>query len=55
LRHRVHQSIMKCDQEIRRDMYNSITLVGGTTLIKNLNECLRMEVTQLAPVGTLRK
>jgi actin-related protein len=55
LQHRVYQSIMKCDQEIRRDMYNSITLVGGTTLIKNLSERLRMEVTQLAPVGTRPK
>jgi actin-related protein len=55
LHHRVYQSIMKCDQEIRRDMYDNITLVGGTTLIKNLNERLRTEVTLLAPVGTKPK
>ena len=55
LHHRVYQSIMKCDQEIRRDMYDNITLVGGTTLIRNLNERLRIEVTQLAPVGTRPK
>ena len=52
IHHKVFQSIMKCDQDIRKDMYSKILLVGGTTLLPGLKERLRKEVLGLAPVGT---
>jgi actin beta/gamma 1 len=55
LHHKVYQSIMKCDQDIRKDMYDNIILVGGNTLFPGLKDRLRLEVQHLAPVGTRPK
>jgi actin-related protein len=53
--HKVYQSIMKCDQDVRKEMYDNILLVGGSTLLPGLKERLRKEVQALAPVGTRPK
>ncbi len=29
-----YQSIMKCDVDIRKDLYNNVVLSGGTTMFK---------------------
>lgn len=49
----IHQvmfdSIMKCDIDIRKDLYKSIFLSGGTTMIPGLSERIEKEVIALAP------
>ena len=50
--HKVYQSIMKCDQDIRKELYDNILLVGGTTLVSGLKDRLRRDVQSLAPLGT---
>ena len=44
-----YQSIMKCDVDIRKDLYNNIVMSGGTTMYPGIPERLNKEVTQLAP------
>ena len=40
---------MKCDVDIRKDLYNNIVMSGGTTMYPGIPERLNKEVTQLAP------
>jgi len=42
-------SIMKCDVDIRRDLYNNIVLSGGTTMFPGLADRMLKEVQALAP------
>jgi len=44
-------SIMKCDVDIRRDLYKNIVMSGGTTMFKGIPERLEKEIKQLAPQG----
>jgi len=43
------QSIMKCDVDIRKDLYANIVMSGGTTMFTGMSERLQKEVTSLAP------
>jgi len=43
------QTIMKCDVDIRRDLYANIVLSGGTTMFGGIAERMTKEVTLLAP------
>eukprot|EP00357_Protocruzia_adherens_P036318 CAMPEP_0115005318 /NCGR_PEP_ID=MMETSP0216-20121206/19782_1 /TAXON_ID=223996 /ORGANISM="Protocruzia adherens, Strain Boccale" /LENGTH=377 /DNA_ID=CAMNT_0002371585 /DNA_START=73 /DNA_END=1206 /DNA_ORIENTATION=- len=43
------QSIMKCDVDIRKDLYNNIVLSGGTTMFTGIAERMNKEVVALAP------
>ena len=43
------QSIMKCDVDMRMDLYASIVLYGGTTMFQGIGERLTKELTALAP------
>jgi actin-related protein len=45
--HAVHDSIMKTEIDMRKDLYANIVLSGGTTMIKLLNERLEKELTIL--------
>ena len=45
----VYGSIMKCDIDIRKDLYNNIVMSGGTTMFPGIPERLSKEVTALAP------
>jgi len=45
----LYQTIMKCDVDIRRDLYANIVLSGGTTMFPGIAERLTKEVTALAP------
>lgn len=40
---------MKCDVDIRKDLYGNIVLAGGSTMFKGLKERLKKEVVALAP------
>jgi len=42
-------SIMKCDVDIRADLYSNIVLSGGTTMFEGISERMTKEITNLAP------
>ena len=44
-----YQSILKCDVDIRKDLYNNIVLSGGTTMFPGFPERLSKELIALAP------
>jgi actin-related protein len=43
------QSIMKCDVDIRKDLYNNIVMSGGTTMFNGIAERMQKEIKALAP------
>jgi len=45
------QTIMKCDVDIRKDLYLNIVLSGGTTMFPGIAERLTKELTSLAPAA----
>ena len=48
----VYESIMKCDIDIRKDLYRDIVLSGGTSMYPGLADRMQKEVSHLAPSGT---
>jgi actin, other eukaryote len=42
-------TIMKCDVDIRKDLYGNIVLSGGTTMFPGIAERMTKEITALAP------
>jgi len=44
-----YNSIMKCDVDIRKDLYGNIVLSGGTTMFEGISERMQKEITALAP------
>jgi actin len=42
-------SIMKCDVDIRKDLYNNIVMSGGTTMFSGVAERMQKEIKALAP------
>merc|ERR1711879_1120210 len=47
------QSIMKCDIDIRKELYANVVLSGGTTMFAGIGERMAKELTALAP-STMR-
>jgi len=45
------ESIMRCDVDIRRDLYTNTVLSGGTTMFPNIESRLAKEMTLLAPAS----
>ena len=45
------QTIMKCDVDIRKDLYANIVLSGGTTMFPGISDRMSKEVTALAPAS----
>jgi len=43
------KSIMKCDVDIRRDLYANVVLSGGTTMFQGIGERMTKELVALAP------
>jgi actin-related protein len=43
------QSIMKCDVDIRKDLYANVVMSGGTTMFEGIGERMTKELTALAP------
>jgi actin-related protein len=42
-------SIMKCDVDIRKDLYNNIVMSGGTTMYAGIADRMQQEIKALAP------
>jgi len=42
-------SIMKCDVDIRKDLYGNVVMSGGTTMYQSIPERVQKEVKALAP------
>ncbi|KAL1401196.1 hypothetical protein pipiens_006805 [Culex pipiens pipiens] len=45
----VYTSIMKCDVDIRKDLYANTVLSGGTTMYPGIADRMQKEITALAP------
>nr|QGN00893.1 ActL3 [Drosophila azteca] len=48
----LHNSILKCDEVLRKELYQNIMLLGATTTISNFPERLKRELIALVPTGT---
>jgi actin-related protein len=46
-----YQSIMKCDVDIRKDLYGNIVLSGGTTMFEGIDKRMQKEIMALAPAS----
>jgi actin beta/gamma 1 len=44
-----YNSIMKCDIDIRKDLFGNIVLSGGTTMFNGIADRMHKELTALAP------
>ncbi|GEM08407.1 actin [Rhodotorula toruloides] len=44
-----YNSIMKCDLDIRKDLYGNIVMSGGTTMYAGISDRMQKEITALAP------
>ena len=44
-----YNSIMKCDVDIRKDLYANTVLTGGTTMFPGIADRMQKEITALAP------
>ncbi|XP_048256061.1 actin-2-like [Haliotis rufescens] len=47
-----YNSIMKCDVDIRKDLYANTVLSGGTTMFPGIADRMQKEITALAPAST---
>merc|ERR1712216_193609 len=46
-----YNSIMKCDVDIRKDLYGNIVLSGGTTMFDGIADRMEKEIKALAPAS----
>ena len=46
-----YNSIMKCDVDIRKDLYANVVMSGGTTMYAGIADRLSKELTALAPAS----
>ena len=44
-----YNSIMKCDVDIRKDLYGNVVLSGGTSMFPGIADRMQKELTALAP------
>jgi len=45
----VYESIMKCDVDLRKNLYGNIVLSGGNTMFDGMADRMQKEITNLAP------
>jgi actin len=45
-------SIMKCDADLRDELYGNVVLAGGNALLPGFRERVQKELASLAPIGT---
>ncbi|XP_039044632.1 cysteine protease RD19A-like [Hibiscus syriacus] len=50
-----YNSIMKCDVDIRKDLYGNIVLNGGSTMFPGIADRMSKEITALAPSNMKQK
>ena len=43
--------IMRCDVDIRRELFNNIVLSGGSTMFENIHERLQKEIVRMTPAS----
>ena len=48
---RSFNSIMKCDIDIRRDLYGNIVMSGGTTMFPGIADRMNKEMSAFAPAN----
>ena len=48
----IFQSIMKCDLDVRRDLYNNVILSGGNTMFPGTTERISKDIQVLLPAET---
>ena len=48
----IYNSVMKCDEELRKDLFAHTVLSGGSTMFRGIVDRLRNEISALAPDGT---
>ena len=44
-----HDCIIKCDQDIKKDLFKNIVLAGGCTMFEGMKERMKKEIQALAP------
>ncbi|KAI5278621.1 actin, partial [Ascosphaera aggregata] len=44
-----YNAIMKCDVDVRKDLYANIVMSGGTTMYPGISDRMKKEITALAP------
>uniref|UniRef100_A0A7S2UUF9 Actin n=1 Tax=Fibrocapsa japonica TaxID=94617 RepID=A0A7S2UUF9_9STRA len=49
IHHCTFETIMKCDMDVRKELYNNVVLSGGTTMFPGIEDRLTKELTSLAP------
>ena len=47
-----YNAIMKCDDDIRKDLYSNIVLSGGSTMFPGIRDRFEKEMIMLAPPTT---
>ncbi|XP_057797109.1 actin-1-like [Salvia miltiorrhiza] len=52
IHHTAYNSIIKCDVDLRKDLYNNIVLSGGTTMFRGFADRISKEMAALAPSTT---
>ena len=40
---------MKCDNDIKKDLFKGIVLAGGSTMFRGMKERMKKEISALAP------
>lgn len=45
----IYDSVTKCDNDIRRELFNSVIVTGGNTLLAGFHERLVNELPEVAP------
>jgi actin-related protein len=45
----INKSVMRCEENIRKDMYNNIVLCGGNTMFQGIDQRLNNELNDLLP------
>ena len=48
----VYQSIMKCDLDVRKDLYANVIMSGGSTMFPGITERMSKELQNLIPPAT---
>jgi len=48
----INKSILKCDRNMKRELYENIILSGGNTLFPGLDIRLQNEIKPIAPIRT---
>ena len=51
----IFDSIMKCDIDIRRDLFKNVILSGGNTLFENIERRIENEIQSMAPASVTAK